>query len=95
MTNKTLPAGVWRDNEDAAKRWCPWAVNRCLDHIEKGNKRYQAQYLRAGYTVPDTACLGSQCACVREYRRPDNTSVQQDGTQPPPDGYYCGKAGKP
>lgn len=43
----------------------------------------------------DGFCTGSRCAACREYRRPDNTSVQQDGTQPPPDGYYCGKAGKP
>ena len=70
MTKKALPAGVWRDNNEAAFNWCP--DNNEHDH-----------------------CLGSRCAACREYRRPDNTSVQQDGTQPPPDGYYCGKACKP
>ena len=74
MTKKTLPAGVWRDNEEADTLFCGG-----LSPVD--SQRF--------------ACVGSRCTACREYRRPDNTSVQQDGTQPPPDGYYCGKAGKP
>lgn len=77
MTSTNLPAGVWRDDHEAAKLACGRLDGVTFD----GGKRF--------------ACLGSACTACREYRRPDNTSVQPDGSLPPPDGYYCGKAGRP
>lgn len=78
--------------DEAKKRWCPFAHSRSVRFEDEENGGGSVMYMPANKNRPTTLCVAGDCMAFRwiTENTPDGRGIQASKTEG-----YCGLAGKP